>query len=292
MITPQRILAATDFSPSGNQALERAAELANALGARLDLVHVQQTSMLERLVQWLGSKAADIEEQLQQQNRLNLQDLAAGLHARYGISCGVQVVQGDLRATLISEADRQDSDLLIVGAHGESQVQQGLIGSTPIRLLKGSQRPLLVVRRAAKGEYRKVLVAVEFSATAMVAAKMACALAPNAEITLLHAVEAPFEGKLRNAGVEESQIAEYLHKEAGKALHQLQALAQDVATNRQHNLHPLVIHGEASQAILAQQCDLILIGRHGKNSLEDLLLGSVTRHVVNQALCDVLVCSH
>jgi nucleotide-binding universal stress UspA family protein len=292
MITPQRILAATDFSSSGNQALERAAELSKALGAHLELVHVQQTSMLERLEQWLGSKTADIEENLQQQNRLNLQDLATGLHARHGISCGVHIVQGDLRATLISEADRQDSDLLIVGAHGESQVQQGLIGSTPIRLLKGSQRPVLVVRKAAEGEYRKVLVAVEFSSTAMATAKMACALAPNAEITLLHALEAPFEGKLRNAGVEESQITQYLHHEAAKALQQLQALVQELPANRQHNLHPLVIHGEASQAILAQPCDLILIGRHGKNSLEDLLLGSVTRHVVNQAHCDVLICNH
>jgi nucleotide-binding universal stress UspA family protein len=291
MIAPRRILAATDFSPSGNQALERAAELAAALGARLQLVHVQQASMLERLEQWLGSQAAATEEKLQQQSRLTLQQLAADLHARHGVSCGLEVLQGDLRSSLAAAAERHDCDLLVVGAHGESRVQQQLTGSTPMRLLKDSRQPLLVVRKAAAGAYRKVLVAVDFSAASLFAARLACALAPNAGITLLHTLEAPFEGKLRFAGVDESMIADYLRDEAEKAQLQLQQLVQTLPVDRHEHLHPLVVYGEASQEILARQGDLILIGRHGQSSLEDLLLGSVARHVLNQANCDVLVCS-
>ena len=50
-------------------------------------------------------------------------------------------------------------------------------------------------------------------------------------------------------------------------------------------------HQMLLQEILGRQGDLILIGRHSHNSLEDILLGSVARHVLNRADCDVLVCS-
>jgi nucleotide-binding universal stress UspA family protein len=38
-----------------------------------------------------------------------------------------------------------------------------------------------------------------------------------------------------------------------------------------------------------QGSELIVIGKRGQNSLEDLLLGSVTKHILSQAQSDVLV---
>ncbi len=40
---------------------------------------------------------------------------------------------------------------------------------------------------------------------------------------------------------------------------------------------------------IEQDCDLIVVGKHGRNMIEDLLLGSVTSHVLAESLCDVLV---
>ena len=40
---------------------------------------------------------------------------------------------------------------------------------------------------------------------------------------------------------------------------------------------------------LEQACDLIVIGKHGRNVMEDLLLGSVTSHVLAESVGDVLV---
>jgi len=54
-----------------------------------------------------------------------------------------------------------------------------------------------------------------------------------------------------------------------------------------------VRHGDASQQIIAMEqeydTDLIVVGKHGTNFSEDLLLGSVTKHVLAESQCDVLV---
>ncbi len=56
---------------------------------------------------------------------------------------------------------------------------------------------------------------------------------------------------------------------------------------------PSVSEGDTPQRILevaaAQHCDLIAIGKHGRQAAEELLLGSVTRHVLEEAEVDVLV---
>ncbi|MDZ7809638.1 MAG: universal stress protein [Arhodomonas sp.] len=54
-----------------------------------------------------------------------------------------------------------------------------------------------------------------------------------------------------------------------------------------------VHHGYPARVILEQAnamgCDLVVMGKHGRGAVEDALVGSVTRHVLSQAGCDVLV---
>ncbi len=56
---------------------------------------------------------------------------------------------------------------------------------------------------------------------------------------------------------------------------------------------PLVVHGDPSLRVIEQEqerdCDLIVMGKHGASITEDLLLGSVTKHVLEEAQSDVLV---
>ena len=56
---------------------------------------------------------------------------------------------------------------------------------------------------------------------------------------------------------------------------------------------PIVEFGHAPTVIRAKadalESDLIVIGKHGQSGWEDMLLGSVTKHVILDAGCDVLV---
>lgn len=51
--------------------------------------------------------------------------------------------------------------------------------------------------------------------------------------------------------------------------------------------------GDASLCIIEQEqeqdCNLIVIGKHGQNMAKELLLGSVTKHVLAESTGDVLV---
>ncbi len=55
---------------------------------------------------------------------------------------------------------------------------------------------------------------------------------------------------------------------------------------------PCIVEGEASLRIIEHEqekdCDLIVLGKHGQSATEDLLLGSVTKHVLAEGSTDVL----
>lgn len=57
----------------------------------------------------------------------------------------------------------------------------------------------------------------------------------------------------------------------------------------------LVLHGHASSLIIEQEqeqerdCDLVVVGKHGESTVDDFLLGSVTKHVLQGSQGDVLV---
>ncbi|MBK6336610.1 MAG: universal stress protein [Betaproteobacteria bacterium] len=54
-----------------------------------------------------------------------------------------------------------------------------------------------------------------------------------------------------------------------------------------------IVRGDPAQQIIAIEqevdADLIVVGKHGAHIAEELLLGSVTKHVLGESQCDVLV---
>ena len=285
------ILAPTDLSIPARHAAERAALLARICGARLVLQHVVHSGALETLRHLFASVPADLQQRLLDEAREELRTLAAELAARVAL-LDVQLAAGAVVAEIANQADALDAELLVLGARGASLVRDLSIGSTTERVLRRSGRPLLVVRRAPHHDYRRVLVPVDFSPRALKAVRMAMALAPQAEIVLLHAFEVPFEGRLRHAGVGEDELAllrDRAEREAGEQMSELIAAAGLEADS----VRAVLVHGEASVHILDQEqlqgCELIAIGKRGQGPLEELLLGSVTKHILARAHCDVLV---
>ncbi|MDP2170623.1 MAG: universal stress protein [Rhodocyclaceae bacterium] len=293
MTSTQTILAATDLSAPARHAVERAFFLATLAGSELHLLHAIELDTLDSLREMLGGDVSAVRTALENDARARLDQLAGDQAIQRGVSARPRIVVGNPLTVIASEADALDANLVVLGARGESFLRHALLGATAARLLrKSARRPVLVVKQAPHEAYRSILIAVDFSPVSLYAIRMARQLAPYADLVLLHAFELPYEGKLTFAGVDPQLIRQYVANEGEvrrKQLHELAATA---------GLTPMeysgrVSHGDPAQQIVAMEqevdADLIVVGKHGAHIAEELLLGSVTKHVLAESQCDVLV---
>jgi nucleotide-binding universal stress UspA family protein len=301
MTSLRTLLAATDLSAPATRAVERAFELARRRHAALTVLHALDLSAIERLQAWEGLDGAGLAQRLLDEAQDALTREVGSLGEKWGLSAQAVVAAGAVLPTISTQADRVDADLVIAGARGAGVFGRLLVGTTVERLLRRTRRPLLVVRREVTGPYDRVLVPMDFSPWSAAALALARAVVPDATLTLLHAFEAPFESKLRYAGVDGAQIDAYLataRDEAWRALRTLARAAQsdpDAAPGEAQGItiDCVVKHGAPGAVIEAEAerlgCDLIVVGKHGRGVLEDMLLGSVTKHVLAESDVDVLV---
>lgn len=286
------LLSATDLSAPARHAVERATLVAMETGAELDLLHVASLAPLEKMRRLIADIPAELEQRVLDTAREELRELAAALLEHHRVAANVRVVAGALIQELENRADALPADLIVFGARGASFMRHMMLGSTAERMIGRATRPMLVVKQAAHEKYRKLLVPVDFSSASLPAIRNALAIAPGAEIVLLHVFEVPFEGKLQFAGIDEEMLLHYRIAAQREAMQKLQTLRDEAGLSPQLT-RLSVLHGEPSLRIIEQEqeqdCDLIVMGRYGERVIEELLLGSVTRQVLTWSQCDVLV---
>lgn len=288
-----RILAATDLSAPARHAVDRGFQIAAATGAAYTVMHAPELHAMDSFHEWLGADSTDIKRRLEAQARDALVQLLADPARNRGVVATPVIAPGPPLAAIHDRVEAIDADLLVLGARGNDFLRHLLLGSTASRLLrKMVGRAVLVVKQAPHEAYRRLLIPVDFSPASARAIEFARRLAPAADLFLLHAFEAPFEGKLAFAGVEDDVMQRYRAAAREDALRRIRHLA-DMAGLAANDYAPLVIHGGPAQQAIAQEqeldCDLIVMGKHGKHFTEELLLGSVTQHVLAESQCDVMV---
>ena len=286
------ILAVTDFSGPAHHAVERAARISKETGAMLTLLHVLEPPPMETLKLLWSDKLPLSTAEAVEAARQKLDELAASLLERHQISVRPQVVLGNFVSELTRQADAAAADLIVCGDSGESAVQHLLVGTTVERIIGHARCPVLIVKRPARQSYGSVLVAVDLSPTSSRSIDEAMALAPNAEYVLLHAFDAPFAEKLKNAEVGEKLLTHYRVGARNDALAHMHAMS-DAAGLPSGTTRFSVLQGDPFRRILEYDqthvLDLIVLARSGHRLLEALFVGSVTRHVVDRSHCDVFV---
>jgi nucleotide-binding universal stress UspA family protein len=202
------------------------------------------------------------------------------------------VAAGAILDVLNERADATSAELLVVGARGNSFMRHALLGSTAERMVRKTRQPILVVKQPPHEHYRHVLVPIDFSDNSLRALRLARAIAPRAMLILLHVFDVPFEGKLLMAGVEDEIIQRYRIAERQESLAKMHQLVID-ADIVPESVTLLSERGDPWLQILEQEqehdIDLIVMGKHGSSRFEELLLGSVTKHVLAQSQSDVLI---
>jgi len=286
------ILVATDLSRGAFAAVRRAALIARAHNAKLEVAHVFPSSL--RLWNEPPAELAAVEADLRTSVSDNLDALVSQIESESGVRAHVVVLDGKPFAGIAARSQAIAADLIVVGAHGEN-VTTPLIGTTAHRVLRLAGKPVLLVRRtppleqAAPSGYKHIVVATDFSDDSAQAAAAAHRLFPDSDIALFHAYEAPFEAKLTGR-VSEVALKGYRQRAFDQAHQELGSFATRVNLSEAPRI---VRHGSPARRIheyaAETSADLIAVGSEEVPRLQNALLGSVSLDVVTQAGCDVLL---
>ena len=292
MHRPPEIVAATDLSSSSLQAVERGFLVAKELGGSLTVVHALGLDDLGMIQQFLSEDTDRLSKVITSETRHQLQALLGPMQTKHGIQAAVQIQTGQPTQSIPAFVSHQQSQLLVLGAHGKGFFQRLLLGSTASNLLKKSTVPVLAVKKPAVGVYQNILIAIDFSDSNPKMIRVARQLFPNAHFHLLHVYDLPFEGKLRLAGVNDQDIHQYRDSASRGAMIELHNMAREAGLE-QWEYSGLVINGDPTLEIIRHEqklhIDLIVMGKRGLHLTEELLLGSVTKRVLAESTGDVLV---
>lgn len=292
----KRIIVPTDFGETAQSAMRVAASMAAYYRAQLDIVSVVDSTVYAYAGYPFATLAQDLMKSAEEQlNTLKLPEEAKGVTIKRF------VLSGSAGHEIADHARRHSADLIVMATHGRGAVARFFLGSVTDQVLHVAPCPVLVLRKpeetakaasAKKREgkaFTKILVPTDFSPTSQLALNRAIALTEDldAELVVLHVLD-------------DELISTHVQAERDMILKQLQthALSEmkaQLPAELVENFHTIgaVKRGDPAKAIpayaAAHDCDLIVMGSHGRTGIGRVLLGSVADGVVRNAKCPVLI---
>ncbi|BCR05613.1 universal stress protein [Desulfuromonas versatilis] len=276
-----QVLAATDFSEPARVAMKRAISICQGHGAHLEAVHVIEELPPAELLSLERSQEISRHQLLEE-----LEKTGSG-----GVEGNCRVETGKVFVSIIRSAREIPADLIVVGAHHNPSFRDHFLGTTAEKLVRKSPIPVLVTKQPPKSPYKRILVPIDFSDASMDALNMALALAPQASVELLHVYSFWGEGRLSMAAYGKDVLEQYRQEAQKMAKSSMKKFVEenDIA------LPPFSQHlrqGHAASEIIkfAKELDveLIVMGTTGRSGLRQVLVGSVTEHVLRAGPCDIL----
>ncbi len=140
-----RIVIATDGSPSAREAVEFGLDL--AAEQKADTVFVHVAPAVDLLPTGGFGMSSAQEHRLTDDDKRSLED-AAALAAERGVETKTEILRGDPVDEIVAYADSIDADLIVVGSRGHGALTSALLGSVSRGVLHEARRPVLVVRGA------------------------------------------------------------------------------------------------------------------------------------------------
>ena len=275
------ILVCTDGSPYSDAAAEYGIHLAGRLKARILGLHVLDQRMLDGplladISGWVGAQpyAAHV-----QSFRLLMEEKGKAVIQAFDEKCRAAGLEPECRVktghpprVILEEEAR--AELVVLGQKGEHAGLIGeLAGSIVERVVRYSVKPCLVT----PGRFdpiTRILVAYDGSGHSSKGLQEASELAVALDLPLVALTVA--EGGQRTRADEIARDAEKIVRSHGC---------------KQANV--LVMEGNASTVILEaarqERCDLIVLGAYGHNRIREMMIGSITTHILSRSRIPVML---
>ena len=146
------IVVGTDFSPTAEEAVRRATELAKAFGATLHVVTAFKPAMAANIAaSSLEAMAAGGAEFIQSAQSAMADEVEATHSAlvkrmqKDGIKCKTHGIAEDAADAIMEIAEREGADLIVVGTRGLSSAKRFLLGNVPNKITHHAPCSVLIV---------------------------------------------------------------------------------------------------------------------------------------------------
>ena len=290
MLKIDSILCPVDFSEFSVRAYDYAQSLAQQYKARLLLVHSAHPLFFAYPSYAYTDVVHGIYRDLHAHAELELQKFVDS-HTRNGIQVECKVIEGPPTDDILTFAEQQDVNLIVMGTHGRRGLDHLVLGSVTEKVLRKAKCPVLAVRKPvhefvtpentqALVNLRKILFATDFSEHSERGLDYALSLAQeyNAELTLLHVLEdIPASEDLASATRDAMRRLEELVPSEPRNWCAIQA---KVRLGRPYQ--------EIIQLSLEAQTDLVILGVRGRHAVGLTLFGSTSHRVIQLGPCPVL----
>ena len=137
----KNILLAIDGSDHSERATQQAINIASLVnGSHIEVVFVADFSKAKNEV--LHSQGKEELELARRQKLAPIEELIQANEMHYSIN----ILHGDPGPTIVSYANENDFDLLIIGSRGLNTLQEMVLGSVSHKVVKRADCPVLVVK--------------------------------------------------------------------------------------------------------------------------------------------------
>jgi nucleotide-binding universal stress UspA family protein len=265
-----RILVATDFSPASRVAASRAAQLARQYEADLYLIHATPDWAL--FSRWTSARREE-HEVITGHAQNAIRSEVARLETEFGVHARSHVQFGRASRVAAAVASEYHPSVIVAGARGEHQprLSPESFGGTTLKLLSGTDYPLLLVRGWDPKPYRVSLAAVhDVCDLSRRVVLWASSLVGAGDCHVMHAYEVPYIERTRASGVSDASINECVVATESAA----QGILGDVITacSSEAHIHPHVVRGNPLGCLVTEiaryQPTLVVLGRREANSAE------------------------
>jgi nucleotide-binding universal stress UspA family protein len=279
--TPSKIMLATDLTPAGDRAFDRAVQLAQQWNAELIVCHVIESSAMRP---WGAERRA--QNANTELERLVRASPLTGKLRRH-------IIIGDPAELVLRHARDIGCDLIVTGpAHGQV-LGEKLLGSTAARIVRWATQPVLSVRLRPQGAYRNVVAAVDFSDASLAAVRSSREMFPECNLTAVHAygVAPNWGGANAEKSIDaiESEERERVSASAKREMADLLAALGDASASIDTELMEGSPDAVLAEFVEKQWPDLVVTGTHGRAGPQEGSIGSVAERLLTALKCDVLV---
>lgn len=274
----ERILIPLDFSETSNLALDHGIYMAKLYNAEIHLLHVHETLLYTAGIDYsMVNLNPRFELEIEKNFEYKLKETAEKLFTQHNIRVKTIQEKGRAYHVIVDTAEKINANLIIMGTHGVSGVQEFFAGSNAFRVATSSPCPVLTLQQHTKEPgFKNIIMPIDDS--------FASRQKLNHCIELAH----KYNAKVHIAGLMTGDDTEFIRKfnlKIEQAEEYLQAHNVSFSTK--------LIEGENLATMTmdyAKECngDLIVIMTEQEPNIKALFMGSFAQQVVNHSKIPVL----